>query len=80
MGVYKKIQCYGGRDKGKLKVLVREYFQNKDVIGDTFSPRASTRTLKYFVAYASQHKARVQQLDFIRALLKDDVHNRVFLN
>ena len=37
------------------------------------------RTLKYFLAYAVKHKARLHQLDFIGALFQAKVKNRVFL-
>ena len=37
------------------------------------------RTLKYFLADASKHKARVHQLDFIGAFLQAKVENRVFV-
>ena len=37
------------------------------------------RTLKYFLADAAKHKARVHQLDFIGAFLKAKVKNRVFV-
>ena len=37
------------------------------------------RTLKYFLAYAAKHKARVHQLDFIGEFLKAKVKNRVFV-
>ena len=36
-------------------------------------------TLKYFLADATKHKARVHQLDFIGALLQEKVKNRVFV-
>ena len=36
------------------------------------------RTLKYFLADAAKHKARVHQLDFIGAFLQAKVKNRVF--
>ena len=35
--------------------------------------------LKYFLAGAAKHKARVHQLDFIGAFLKAKVKNRVFV-
>ena len=36
MDVYKaKIQSYGSLDKLKLRIVVREDFKNKDMIGDT---------------------------------------------
>ena len=49
------------------------------MVGDTCSPTASMRTLKYFLADAAKHKARVHQLDFIGAFLHARVKNRVFV-
>ena len=49
------------------------------MIGDTWSPTASIRTLKYFLVDAAKHKARVHQLDFIGAFLQAKVRNRVFV-
>ena len=49
------------------------------MIGDTWSPTAYMITLKYFLADAAKHKARVHQLDFIGAFLKAKVKNRVFV-
>ena len=71
MYVYKaKIQSGVSIDKLKLRIVVRGDLQNKELVGDTWSPTASMRTLKYFLAYATKHKARVHQLDFIGALLQ----------
>ena len=50
------------------------------MVGDTWSPTASMRTLKYFLADKAKHEARVHQLDFIGAFLKAKVKNRVFLS
>ena len=80
MDVYKaKIQSYGSLDKLKLRIVVRGDLQNKEMIGDTWSPTASMRTLKYFLADVAKHKARVHQLDFIGSFLQDNVKNRVFV-
>ena len=49
------------------------------MVGDTWSPTASMRTLKYFLAYASKHKARFHPLDFIVAFLQTKVNNIVFV-
>ena len=49
------------------------------MVGDTWSPTSSMRTLKYFLADSAKHKARVHQLDFIGALLQAKVKNRVFV-
>ena len=49
------------------------------MVGDTWSPTASMRTLKYFLVDAAKHKARFHQLDFIGAFLQAKVKNRVFV-
>ena len=49
------------------------------MVGDTWSPTASMRTLKYFLVDAATHKARVHQLYFIGAFLQTKVKNRVFV-
>ena len=49
------------------------------MVGDTWSPTASMRTLKYFLADATKHKAKFHQLDFIGAFLQAKVKNRVFV-
>ena len=59
-------------------IVVRGDLQNNEFVGDTWSPTASMRTLKYFLADATKHKAIVHQLDFIGALLQAKVKNRVF--
>ena len=70
MDVYKaKIQSDGSLDNLKLRIVVRGDLKNKEMVGDTWSPTASMRTLKYFLSDATRHKARVHQLDFIGAFL-----------
>ena len=49
------------------------------MVGDTWSPTASMRTLKYFLADAAKYKERVHQLDFIGAFLQANVKDRVFV-
>ena len=53
--------------------------QNKELVGDTWSPTASMRTLKYLFTYATKHKTRVHQLYFIGVLLQTKLKNRVFV-
>ena len=66
MDVYKaKIKSDGSLEKLKLIIVVRGYLQNKEMVGDTWSPTASMRTLKYLLADVAKHKAIVHQLDFI---------------
>ena len=80
MDVYKaKIQSDESIDKLKLRIVVRGDLQNKEMVGYPWSPTASTRTLKYFLADAAKHKARVHQLDFIGAFLQAKVKNIVFV-
>ena len=60
MYVYKKkIQYDVSLDKLKLRIVVKGDLKNKDMIGDTWYTIASTRTMKYFLAYASNKKSRV---------------------
>ena len=66
MDVYKaKIQYYGRLDKLKLRILDIGDIENKELVGDTWSPIDYMRTLKYLLADATKHKARFHQLDSI---------------
>ena len=49
------------------------------MVGYTWLPTASMRTLKYFLVDAAKHKARFYQLDFIGEFLQSKVKNRVFV-
>ena len=49
------------------------------MVGDTWSPTASMRTLKYFFADSTKHKAIFHQLYFIVSFLQAKVNNRVFV-
>ena len=69
----------GCLDKLKLRIVVRGDLQNMELVGDTWSPTASMRTLKYFLADSTKHKTRFNQLYFIGALLKAKVKNIVFV-
>ena len=80
MDVYKaKIQSDGSLDRLKLIIVVRGYLQNKELVGDTWSPTASMRTLRYFLAYVTKHKAIVHQLYLIGEFLQEKLKNRVFV-
>ena len=66
MNVYKtNIQSDGSLDKLKWRIIVRGNMNNNNLFGDTWSPAASMRNLKYFFSDSVKHKARVHQLDFI---------------
>ena len=78
MNVYKwKIQSEGSIDKLILRIVVREDLNNRESVGDTWSPIASMGTLKYSLVYSIKHKARVHQLYFIGELLQKKIRNRV---
>ena len=47
--------------------------------GDTWSPTAFMKTLKYLLADAAKYKARVHKLDFIGALLQAKLKNIVYV-
>ena len=80
MDVYKaKIQSDGSLDELNLRIVVIGNLQNKELVGDTWSPTASMRTLEYFLADSAKHKARVHQLDFIGAFLQAKVKNIVYV-
>ena len=66
MDVYKaKIQSDGSLDKLKLRIVVRGDLKNKEMVGDTWSPTISMRTLKYFLSDTDKHKAIVHQLNIM---------------
>ena len=80
MDVYKaNIQSDGSIDKTKLIIVVIGDLQNNYLIGYTWSPTSSMRTLKHLLSDAIKHKGRVHQLDFIGILLQAKVKNRVFV-
>ena len=55
MDVYKeKIQSDGSLNKLKLRIVVKGDLQNKEMVGDIWSPISSMRTLKYFLADAEK--------------------------
>ena len=78
--VYKeKIQYDGSFDKLKLMILVGGDLQNKEIIGDTWVPRESMSTLKYFLADSAKQKARVRPLGFIGVFLKANFKHGFFV-
>ena len=74
-----KIQSDGSLEKLKFRILVREYLQNKELVGYNWSPKASMRTLKYLLTDATKHKVLFHQLYFIGAFMQEKVNNRVFV-
>ena len=46
---------------------------------DSWSPTASTRLLKCFIADSTLNQVMIQQLDFIQAFIQSDVKKRMFV-
>ena len=59
------------------RIVVREDFQNKEMIGYTWDLTASTRNLKYFLEDASKHKTRTHLLGLIGEFLQANVKHEV---
>ena len=59
-----KIQSDGSLVKLKLRIVVKGDLQNKELVGDTWSPTASMSNLRYFLEDADKHKARVHLLEY----------------
>ena len=55
-----KIQSDGILEKLDFRIVVRVDSKNNEIIGDTWDPTESTRTLKYFLEDYSKHKAILQ--------------------
>ena len=66
MYVYKaNTESDGSLYKLKLRIVVRGDMQDKELIGDNWSPTSSMSTLKFFLKDSIKHKARIHQFDFI---------------
>jgi hypothetical protein len=80
MEIFKvKIKSDGSLDKLKTRLVVRGDLQDKNITEDKWSPTASFRSLKMFLAHASRLKAWVKQLDFVGAFLQAKMHTRMFV-
>jgi len=81
LSLYKvKLNSRGLLDKLKARIVVRgdlmkEYLPH----GDPWSPTASARALKMFIADSARHRARTKQLDFIGAFLQAKMRYRMFV-
>jgi hypothetical protein len=70
MEIFKvKVRKDGSLDKLKCRLVVRGDLHDKNITEDKWSPTASFRSLKMFLAHASRIKAQVKQLDFVGAFL-----------
>ena len=70
MDVYKaKIQYDKILDKLKLRIVVTGDLQNKELVGDTWSPTVSMINSEYFLTGTSKHKARVTSVIFYWSII-----------
>jgi len=80
MEIFKvKVKSDGSLDKLKTWLVVRGDLQDKRITEDKWSPTASFRSLKMFLAHASRLKVRVKQLDVVGAFLQAKMHSRMFV-
>jgi hypothetical protein len=74
-----KVRSDGSLDKLKMQLVLRGDLQDKNITEDKWSPSASFRSLKMFLAHAARLKARVKQLDFVGAFLQAKMRTRMFV-
>ena len=74
-----KLKSDGSLDKLKCRIVVRGDLQEKILNEDKWSPTASFRAMKMFLADAARLKVRVRQLDFIGAYLQSKARGRIFV-
>ena len=78
--VYKaKLNADGSLNKLKTRIVVRGDLQKLRPGENTWSPTASMRLLKTFVAAATQEGKEIKQVDFIAAFIQARVRERVFV-
>ena len=74
-----KLTSTGEWDKAKARICVRGDIQQLHTTEETWSPTSTKRTLRVYLADASNHNAIVLQLDYIGAFLQAPVRSRVFV-
>ena len=74
-----KINADGSLNKLKTRIVVRGDLQKLRPGENTWSPTASMRLLKTFVASAAQQGKEIKQVDFIAAYIQAKVRERVFV-
>lgn len=72
-----KIMSDASLDKLKTCLVVQGDLQNTSSSEDKWSPTASFRSLKMFLAHAARLKVRVKQLNFIGASFKPSQDTRL---
>ena len=73
-----KLNINGGLDKLKARICLRGDIQIKDDF-ISWSPTASTRLLKCFIADAAKNTSKIYQLDFIQTFIQSEATKRMFV-
>ena len=73
-----QLNIYGGLDKLKARICLRGDMQIKDDF-ISWSPTASIRLLKYFIADAAQNASKIYQLAFIQTFIQSKATKRMFV-
>ena len=79
LALKEKLNSHGRLDKLKARVCLRGDMQIKDE-SNPWSPTASSRLLRCFIADAIKNKTQIFQLDFIQAFIQYDMKKRMCLN
>ena len=74
-----KINADGSLNKLKTRIVVRGDLQKLRPGENAWSPTASMRLLKTFVASAAQEGKEIKQVDFVAAYIQAKVRERVFV-
>ena len=73
-----KMTSKGGLDKLKARLCARGDLQETDGL-EIYSPTASIRLLKMFLALGVEMRRQVKQLDFVSAFIQGKVRSRIFV-
>ena len=73
-----KLNSYSGLDKLKARICFRGDMQEKNQM-NLWSPTASIRLLKCFLADAIKHGSTIYQLGFIQAFIQTDTQRRILV-
>ena len=73
-----KLNAYGGLNKLKARICLCDDMQIKDQ-NNNWSPTASVRLLKCFLADAIANHTKIYQLDFIQAFIQSETKKRIFV-
>ena len=74
-----KFKSYGGLDKLKTRIFLRDDIHIKDTNNNSWSPTAFTRLLKCLIVDTAQNRKVVYHFDFIQAFIQSETKERIFV-